>query len=708
MKLHTRALSIRSRLIIMLLTVSSLAAFVLIYIGYQNGKQAITQGAFNQLKGIRASKQYQIETYFRETEGIVEIMADNRQVADALNDFKAGYKELNGNDLQVNCRQELSVHYEDFVERLSENMDVKPSVDLYYPTTKAACYLQYEYIVNNKNGVGQKHLLNDAGDRSKYSDFHRRHHKFLSGIVTKFGFYDLFLVDLETGDIVYSVYKETDFATNLYSGPYRESNLAVLARQLRENRDIDRAQIIDFKSYRPSYGAPASFIGRTVTDGSETTGAVIIQLPIDEVNKIMTGNGNWEEDGLGESGETYLVGEDYLMRSVSRFYLQDTVGFKKALSELGTDEQKVDLMYRVGTTILQQRVKTEAVEAALSGKKAVEIVNDYRGEPVLSAYAPLQIRGLKWAILSEIDEAEADRPIERLKRKIFIAVCIITLIVTFAAMYLASVFVKPIEKLTNGVRKLREGDFSSRIEVEGNDEFSELGKQFNKMVSDIDAQQQEIEKHSLENERLMLNFIPQTIVARLQKGEKNIADKFSNVTLIAIDVVGFSELASKIGARDSVILLNNLTDAFDTAGKKHYVEKLRTIGDTYFAACGLFSPRLDHAKRVVEFAKEAKLIIGQFNINHQLSLSLEFGIHSGEVTAGIIGTEKFNYDLFGETVNGTFLIKDQEIKNAVLVSDAVYERTHEFFEYQKLATPVSKSGVESIWMYKNDKGPGGR
>ena len=703
MKLNARFLSIRSRIILMLLTVSTFAAFVLIYIGYQNGKEAITQGIFNQLKGIRASKQYQIETYFKQTEGIVEIMADNNEVLNALKDFKKGFRKLSNNDFPADCRVELSLHYDKFVEKLSKNMDIKSSLDLYYPTTQAACHLQYHYIVQNKNPIGEKHLLRYANDKTDYSQFHIKYHDFLSDIVTKFGFYDLFLVDLETGDIVYSVYKETDFATNLYRGPYRQSNLAALANQLRENRDINKAQIVDFKTYRPSYGAPASFIGRTITEGSETVGALILQLPIDEVNNIMTGNENWKEDGLGESGETYLVGEDYLMRSISRFYLQDTVGFKQIMKDIGVDDEKSDLMYRVGTTILQQRVKTEGAELALSGKKDIKVIKDYRGEPVLSAYAPLKLNGLKWGILSEIDEAEANLPIEGLKRKVFIAICIITLLVTFLAMYLSAIFVKPIEKLTEGVRKLSAGDFSNRIEVEGSDEFSELGKQFNKMVIDIDAQQHKIQEQSLENERLMLNFIPETIVTRLQKGEKNIANTYSNVTLTAVDVVGFSELTSKIGAREAVTLLNHLIDAFDNAGKKHHVEKLRTVGDTYFAACGLFSPRLDHAKRVVDFAKELKLIIGQFNINHQLSLSLEFGIHSGEVTAGIIGTSKFNYDLFGQTVNDTFRIKDEKINNAVLVSNPVYERTKDFFEYEKVVVANITQEIGSIWVYKNDK-----
>ena len=702
MKLPTRVLSIRSRLILMLLFVSLIAAGVLTAIGYINGKKAIMEGAFSRLKGIRASKQYQIETYFRQMEGTVEILADNEEIITAAREMKRGYRRLSGTDVPVDCSRRLSDYYVDFTDKLSQNMDIKGNTDMYYPTSQAACYLQFEYIVDNKNAVGRKYLSEHAGDDSYYSDAHRNYHPYLTDIVNKLGFYDLFLVDLETGDIIYTVHKEADFATNVYDGPYRHSNLADLVRRLRINPDLAGAQVEDFQIYRPSFGAPAAFIGRALTEGSETVGALILQLPIDEINNIMTGGNNWEEDGLGMSGETYLVGEDYLMRSVSRFYLQDTVGFKQTLSDLGNNAEEVDLMYRLGTTILQQRVKTEASEAALNGKRDVVITNDYRGEPVLSAYAPLDLHGLNWAILSEIDLAEAELPIERLKAKVFITICLITLFVTFTAMYLASLFVKPIEKLTAGVRKLQQGDYSSRINVEGNDEFSELSHQFNAMIVNIDEQQHKIEDQSKENERMMLNFIPETIISRLRRGEEVIADTYSDVTLIAVDIVGFSELNSKIGAHDAVTLLNHLTDAFDTAGQKYDVEKLRTVGDTYFAACGLFSPRLDHAKRVVEFAKELRLIIGQFNINHQLSLSLEFGIHEGEVTAGIIGKRKFNYDLFGVTVNTTFRIKDEKIKNAILVSDTVYRRTHEFYEYQKLVLSPEKGHAEDVWMYKGD------
>ena len=632
--------------------------------------------------------------------GIVEILGTNESIADAMGDFKRGFASLRDDKLDVDCSRQLSLHYDGFVKKLSNNLEISPNPDLYYPNTTEACYLQFEYIVENKNAAGEKHLLKDARDGSEYSKVHKQYHEYLTNVILKFGFYDIFLIDLERGDIVYTAYKETDFATNLFTGPYRESNLAQLARQLRQNSDIRKPRMIDFASYRPSYGAPAAFIGIPIIKNSQTMGALVLQLPVNEIDNIMTGNQNWKNDGLGESGETYLVGEDFLMRSISRFYLEDTVGYKSTLMEMGVAEEKIDLMYNIGTTINNQRVKTEGVEAALSGKTETKIIDDYRGVPVLSAFAKLKIDGLNWAILSEIDMAEANKPIENFKKKIFIALCIIILLLTFLAMFLAGRFVKPIEELTEGVQKLHDGDFSTRIELDSNDEFGELAKSFNVMISDIENQHDLIEKQNVENEKLLLNFIPESVAKKLKKGEKNIADKFSNVSLIVVDVVGFSKLTTERGAAESVRLLNGLIDTFDSCAEKYGVEKIKTIGDSYFATCGLFSPRLDHPKRVLDFAREMRQLIVQFNINHGLNLTLHFGLHTGEVLAGIIGNEKFTYDLFGETVNQVFDLKERGMDNSILVSESFYKKLKEMFEFKK----TEIAGLEfPIWEFESEK-----
>ena len=701
--IFSRNLSIRSRLLLTLILVSALSAMVLIAIGYYSGKKAITAGIFNQLTGIRAAKQYQVESYFKEMSGIVEVLGSGHSVKTALREFKRGFQLLGQSEINANCSNQLSSHYISFVDRLSQNLSIKSSIDLYYPNTVEACYLQYEYIIDNPNQMGEKHLLTDAGDGSEYNDIHKRYHTYFSNIIQKFGFYDLFLIDLERGDIVYSVYKETDFATNLFTGPYRESNLAQLARQLRTNRDIQKPIIIDFDTYRPSYGAPAAFIGISVTDGMETIGALVFQLPVDEINRIMTGNFNWENDGLGKSGETYLVGEDFMMRSISRFYLQDTVGYKQALMDLGADPLEVEKTYRIGTTILQQRVKTEAVSDALAGNIQTRVVDDYRNLPVLSAYAPLKIEGLNWVMLSEIDLAEANAPIHQFEKQVFIALCIILLLVTFLSMYLAGRFVKPVEQLTEGVHALAAGDFKRRIPINTKDEFGELSNAFNSMIENIEGKQHTIARQSSENEKLLLNFVPETIARRLQKGEKLIVDDYPNVSLIAVDISGFSNLTQQLGAKESIQLLNALVEAFDAAALKYQVEKLRTVGDTYFAACGMFTPRLDHANKILDFAREVRQLIIQFNINHKVQLKLHIGMHAGPVVAGIVGAEKFNFDLWGQTVSKLFKIKNLELDDAILISAPVYHRLSSLFVFEKVELPAGFESLGEVWAFSGQR-----
>ena len=697
------SLSIRSRLILLLLLVSGSGAVVLILVGRMHGKTAMERAAFAQLNSVRSNKVYQIESYFQTQFNVVESLSESPAVKEGLRRFRRGFRLLTDDQINAECSRQLSDHYTGFIDRLSENIAVNQKIDLFYPTTTAACYLQFEYIVENPNPTGHKDKLMDAEDGSYYTEAHRDYHPYLHRVQREFGFYDLFLVDLESGDIVYSVFKETDFATNLYSGPYRESNFAQLVRDLRINRDLESATIVDYDHYRPSYGKPASFIGIPVVDGGQTLGALVIQLPLDEVDNIMTGNQNWAADGLGESGETYLVGEDYLMRSTSRFFLQDTLGYRASQREIGVSEEALDREYRLGTTILEQRVRTEASERALSGKSGIDLIPDYRGIDVLSSYTPLNIPGLEWVLLSEIDASEAFQSVSDFERQMFIALCLFILAVTFLAMLLAAQFLRPVEKLNEAVRRLSAGDFSTRVDIKSRSEFGELGNRFNGMIDEIEQQNLKINEQSAENEKLLLNFIPEHLVKRLRAGELTIADQHDNVSLLRIDLVGFSQYADRIEPLRAVELLNDIMDAFDDAATRNGVEKIRSVGDSYFAVCGMFQPRLDHTRRLMEFALEIRRVIRQINLNHRLELSTQIGIHTGPVTAGIVGHRKFNFDLIGHTTAVTLQMCEVYEGSDILVSEEARQRLLDFYEFVPVDIAQTFELDTQIWKYTAQK-----
>lgn len=233
--------------------------------------------------------------------------------------------------------------------------------------------------MQNTDAVEALRIIENAGDGSGYSEAHSTVHAFAREFVTRRGYYDFFLIDLD-GNIVYSVEKEDDFGTSLVDGPYIDTGLAdVFARVIAA--DGDQVVLSDFESYAPSAGDPAIFAGRLMRDVTgRKLGVLALQLPSDTIQEIMRFT-----NGMGESGETYLVGRDRLMRSASRF----------------VDE----------STVLRIEVDTPTVARALAGEQGIDTVADYRGIEVLSAYDFIEFDGVRWAVMAEIDSAEVERMI---------------------------------------------------------------------------------------------------------------------------------------------------------------------------------------------------------------------------------------------------------------------------------------------------------
>ncbi|CAN0347080.1 unnamed protein product, partial [Ectocarpus sp. 4 AP-2014] len=243
--------------------------------------------------------------------------------------------------------------------------------------------LQHAYISANKNPLGSKHLLDTAESESDYGKLHEVIHPVVRNYLDKFGYYDIFLIDIDSGDIVYSVFKELDYGTSLKDGPYSATNFA---RAFKQASTLPKGEFafVDFEQYAPSYDAPASFIATPVFDNEERLGVAVFQMPVDRIKAIMA-----FREGLGETGEAILIGPDFQMRSDS--YLKP-------------ETHSLETSFRQPETGC---VRSDAVKASLKGESGTEIVKDYRSEQTLIAYGPVDILGVRWAISSKMDVSEA-------------------------------------------------------------------------------------------------------------------------------------------------------------------------------------------------------------------------------------------------------------------------------------------------------------
>lgn len=436
-------------------------------------------------------KASQIEDYFKDIRNQIITFSEDHTIIEAMRDFRAGFDTIHHEVDYSNFEQEeaegrlTSYYEEEFLPRLDENLQSSGDLEHHYPKHPSSIVLQDLYISNNPNEVGQKHYLESAKDESFYTKSHKKYHPLIRSYLEKFEFYDIFLVDDQTGHIIYSVYKEVDFGTSLIDGPYANSNIAEAFRAAQGSGDKDFVKLVDFEPYHPSYNAPASFIASPIFDGDERLGVLIFQMPIQKINDIMTNRHEWADVGLGESGETYIVADDYTLRNQSRFFIEDRENYFKMIAEIGTPETTITQIKNFESTVGLQTVKTTGTEAALNGESNTKIFDDYRGVAVLSSYKPLEIQDMHWVIMSEIDKDEAFSHVYDLRKNIIVIFFGLLFAIIFAAFFVSNKITKPIKKLTAKAEELAAGNLDVQIEERGNDEIGTLSKSFSHMQHSI-------------------------------------------------------------------------------------------------------------------------------------------------------------------------------------------------------------------------------
>ncbi|MGE5658952.1 MAG: adenylate/guanylate cyclase domain-containing protein [Actinomycetota bacterium] len=282
--------------------------------------------------------------------------------------------------------------------------------------------------------------------------------------------------------------------------------------------------------------------------------------------------------------------------------------------------------------------------------------------------------------------------------RIAVLVLIISAFVTLATMLvLGATVIAPILRLRDDL--IAAGDALSKDEekldfysfsVKRQDELGEVMVAFNQMFHRVyqeiaqRKQAEEILRAEQQNsERLLLNILPEPIAHRLKQGQSNIADGFKEVTILFADIVGFTEFSSHTSPQKLVELLNQIFSTFDQLSEEYGLEKIKTIGDNYMVAGGLPTLRPDHAEAIAEMAlsMQQKMIV--FRAECGEPLQIRIGINTGPVIAGVIGTKKFIYDLWGDAVNLASRMESQGIPGKIQVSPSTYQLLQDKYLFEE-------------------------
>lgn len=463
-------LPLSRKLIVILLTVGLIPMFITTLMLQSTAQQELENKAFGQLEAVRSTKASAIERYFERVENQLVNMAQMPSLVSAMDAFKRAFPRLEKSeglkeDDIARIRTELRGYYTNQYGKVFEekNNGKAPNyAEIFDALPNEAIVSQYLYIQANSNPLGEKHLLDAAEGRSVYHRSHELYHPGIRLFLEKFGFYDIFLVDIQSGDIVYSVFKELDYGTSLLNGPYANTNFADVFKKA-STLALGEVAIEDFESYSPSYNAPASFIGTPVFQQGEAIGVLIYQIPLEPVNDIMN-----QRDGMGETGETYLVGPNNLMRSNSTLF---------------PETHSVDASFRRPET---GTVNTKDIKEALAGNTGTTRMKNFAGDSAIAAYAPISIGNFNWAITAVITEDEAFAAVSEIKIIAFITAIIFVAVIAFFAMYIAKLISTPILDLAKAISTVStNGNFSTRLRNQFQDEVGNTSRALNDLLSNL-------------------------------------------------------------------------------------------------------------------------------------------------------------------------------------------------------------------------------
>lgn len=438
-------LKIAIKLPLIMVCLAMLNAFIAGFFATKSMEEESIKAAEANLSSTRSAHAQALRDYLESINQDLTILSESAHVLQALRDYSNGWESL--------------------------------------PEGDKAAYLQDQYITKNPNKTGEKHLLDAAADGTLYSAVHAKYHPWFREVLTQREYYDIFLFDKD-GNLVYTVFKELDYATNAETGQWKDSDLMAVFRDVKSNPAKDNVVFKDFQPYKPSNDVPASFIGRALLDREGNfMGALVFQMPVGRITQVMTSKAD-----TGKTLEMHIVGSDHLLRNDPN------------------PKDDVD-------PILKEKIPSKSVDLALEGKKGVQWDMD-DGLEVLSAYEPVEFHGVKWAIISDLNKSEILEATVQVEREQMMKSLAAVFVIALITIWYSRQITNPINTMVNTMGVLAQGDYSAQVpSLERKDEIGAMAKAVQVFkengikVQQMQAEQERLKQQAEEEKRIGMNTL---------------------------------------------------------------------------------------------------------------------------------------------------------------------------------------------------------
>ncbi|MDH4077125.1 MAG: adenylate/guanylate cyclase domain-containing protein [Acidimicrobiia bacterium] len=704
-------MSVATRLALVALLVTLISLGVTAVAGLRRGNQLADSLIESRLATISASRGDEIERYVASVRTAIAALAASPGAVDAIERLGAAYDRLSTPSLTTTEVSDLSKYYvETVVPELQTVRGTQVGLSALLPTQPSAARLQAAYSVPRRGIGGQMSdpvLVVDAGDGSAYSEVHSTIHPTYGPIAFQSGLDDLFLVDARNNSIVYSVKKRVDFGTSLEVGPLSGSALANLITTIGDDPRPGSTQLVDFAPYAPIADRPLAFVASPVIEpGGGLVGYVVGALSTTAFDSILTADEQWTD--LGDTGETYLAGQEGTMRTIARPFVEQRRAFlAEPDADSGTTSNLTDdqrrRMTATGTTALVQTVNRRVLAAASNGPGVTATVN-YQGLDVVTSFRPLQIDGVDWVVFTDVGADESALPVEGYARDLLFAIAIFVVVVTFIVVRWAEKIIAPVRIIAGRLRVVRSGSVAADTELElpstCPDEYLAMSHIIDDMLRQLDDRQADITARADERAALLRQFLPLAVAQRTEQGAGDVLDHVDDATVVVLALHGLGRLLDELDVPNVRQVLGHVVDELDALANDCGLERARVNGDGYVAVCGVTRPYLDHAQRSVAFALEGRRLVAELASELGNSIDISGGVDSGPVSVGLTGRGGLVYDAWGTAVSGASELARRSPPGAIMVSATVRSRLPDDVEVTTAsnvddAVVVSHTGVSS-------------
>ena len=633
-----------------------------------------------QLISLRETKRVQIREELEERIRSVQVLAAQRSTIDAYKQFKTSFYSAGADLSKTIDKTAATKKLNDYIgqyfnsEYAKRNPAAAPSLAGVVETLDInGAALQTVFAVDNPSPLGLKEKLDTPAIDFAYGRVHSQFHPGFEQAQKLSGYYDVFLIDPDTDTVIYTVFKELDFATKLTGTSISATTKLAEAYQKVKESKPGSTYLSDFAPYLASYDDQAAFVAVPIYDGSKQIGVLAIQYPIEKLTEIMAPNKSWKSIGLGDTGDIFLLGNDALMRTNARYIQEDKPGF---LAQVGSsiDAKAKSLIDKKNTTIGLVKADSEAIRPAFEGKDGVVEFKDYRGIASIGAFAPIKLLGLDWAIVAKINAEEANLPIEELNRSSLIRALLIALAVAIVAGAAVTFFLRrflaPIAKLSDTVKLVAGGQTGARSALVEKDEIGDLGRAFDNLLNERIAA---LEKATQENEAINNSAIG-LLQGVFQLSNKDLTARAP----VSEDIIGtvaasVNQLADEIGA--------TLTDVRSVAQQVRTTSNsLQEQSDSVELAAKQERVSLDSMSETLSRASEQLSEVALLS-NTSSKTALRTAKATEAAQTAVDGTVR-GMDALRESISETekrfkrLGERSQEISSAVALVNTISERTH--------------------------------